>query len=220
MSAPETQPDISAPAASEVCDTSRLRHLGLYAFRRDRQDLIIRPGGLYVPVAVANPNDPSGTDLLDSHPDDLSELARQERAFRLQHLNTGDLPAWDAAEAMRCLRLHPDLRVLRMTDDEADDAAIFRRGWAAADPSRTGLLGPGESAVLAIADARNMRAGLDDLAARHYADRLGVESVTTQDSLVRLVAENVITATEAQEINTELRAAGFRGQPRLTIPEP
>jgi hypothetical protein len=218
VSEPETPPERGAPAVAEVCDTTRLRHLGLYAFRHGRQDLIIRPGGLLVPDVVADPNDPSGNALLDCDPDELCELARHERVFRLRHETSRDPSAWTSAEALQSLRLHPDLRVLHMTDFEADDAELYRRGWAAADPSLTGLLGPGESAVLAIADARGLRAGLDDLAARNYADRLGVEWVTTQDSLVRLVAENVIDPNEAQHINAELRGGGFLGDPWLPFP--
>jgi hypothetical protein len=203
------------PEAIEVCDTTRLRHLGLLAAREGRWEWIFGPQGLTVPRQVVDPDDPAGQALVDLDPQDLCELARAERHHYVEYEHTGRGDAWTQAHALEQLRRHPEIRVVDPTAEELDDMAALEARGTLADPSRRVTLGLGERAVLAIASNREWLAGLDDGAARQVALEWNVTVVTTQDWLRRLTPD-VIDIETAEEINIRILAGGFTGrQPPL-----
>ncbi len=197
--------------AIEVCDTTRLRHLGLLAALEGRWEWIFGPQGLTVPRQVIDPDDPVGEVLVELGPQDLCELARAERHHYVQYEHTGDRDAWTRAHALEQLRRHPEVRVVDPSADELDDMAALEARATLADPNRRVALGLGERAVLAIASNRDWLAGLDDGAARQMATEWGVTVVTTQDWL-RSLAPDVIDFNTAEDINARMLAGGFRGQ--------
>lgn len=199
------------PDAIEVCDTTRLRHLGLLAALRGRWEWIFGPQGLTVPRQVVDPDDPAGDVLVEIDPQDLSELARAERHYYVEYEHTGDGGDWTRAHALEQLRRHPEMRVVDPTGDELDDMAALEARGTLADPSRRVTLGLGERAVLAIASNREWLAGLDDGAARQMALEWDVTVVTTQDWLRRLTPD-VIDIETAEDINFQILAGGFRGR--------
>jgi predicted nucleic acid-binding protein len=202
------------PEAIEVCDTSRLRHLGLLAARTGNWEWIFGPQGLTVPRQVVDPEDPVGGVLLDFDPQDLCELAQAERHHYVQYENSRDPEAWTRAQALELLRRHPEMRVVDPTAEELDDMEVLKARATLADPSRRVALGLGERAVLAIASNREWLAGLDDGAARAMAVEWDVTVRTTQDWL-RGLASRVIDVETAEDINDRLLSGGFRGRQPL-----
>lgn len=199
------------PDAPEVCDTTRLRHLGLRAALADRWDLLFGPRGLTVPRVVADPDDPTGLELLDYGTDELSEIAGAERHFYTRWDAQGDQDALMYAQALQRVRQHADLRLVEPDQDEADTMAALANRAFSPDAARRVMLGRGERSVLAIADNREWIAGLDEAAARQIALEWGLTVITTQDALRRLVTNGVLGWGESEDINDRMIQGGFHG---------
>jgi predicted nucleic acid-binding protein len=80
-----------------------------------------------------------------------------------------------------------------------------------------GPLGPGEAAVIAIAESRDWTAAMDDALARQVLLRRspGTSVVTTRELLRRAVAQGVLDSPGAQLIYDDMLAKGYRGPPSL-----
>ncbi|HEV8648120.1 MAG TPA: hypothetical protein VG276_01695, partial [Actinomycetes bacterium] len=80
-----------------------------------------------------------------------------------------------------------------------------------------GALGPGEAAVIAIAESRSWTAAMDDALARDVLLRRspGTGVLTTRGLIRRAVAQDLLDSAEAQLIYDDMLAKGYRGPPRL-----
>lgn len=180
-------------------------------------DLLFEVTGLTVPRVVADPSDPIGDDLLDVDVGGLSELAAAEQYFRhrLRYRQSADPADYDRAVRLANLRQHPDLRVIDLDSDEADNAKVLASPAFRKRLGQTLPLGRGEIAVIAVAVNREYVAGLDDGAARAAAAEWGVQTMTTQDLLRAAIERGVKSPGEAQAINDAILAEGFRGDAQL-----
>lgn len=202
---------MTEPEDVVVWDTVAPRHLAIAG----RHDVLVTATGLHVPRVVLDPSDPLGERLLEHRAGDLSEIAAAERHFRYEFRESANDVDFNSAERLAALRGSTDVRVIDLTEAEADDAAVFA-SQAYAD--RLGLLTPlgrGEAAVLAVSSNREWRAGLDDGAARRAADESGVVVVTTGQWLLERVALRALSEREAALLYGQIRSNGFRGPAAL-----
>ena len=194
-----------------VWDVTAPRHLALAR----RADLMMAVTGLTVPRHVADPTEPTGTDILLQPWDSLSELAAAEHHFLTRSRRTGSMEDLDRSRRLAEIRMHPDLRVIDLIEQEQEDMDVLAsRGFTKRMGFSLGL-GSGERAVLAVAANRDWVAGLDDGAARAAAQEWGVPVMTTQDLLRAAADRLLVTRAEAEAINRTMIGDGFFGQQQL-----
>jgi hypothetical protein len=105
---------VNTDSITVVWDVTAPRHLAL----EGRADILFAVTGLTVPRRVADPTESSGADLLLRDWDSLSELAAAEHHFLTRSRRTGSME--DLARSCRLagVRMHPDLQVIDLTEEE------------------------------------------------------------------------------------------------------
>lgn len=140
----------------------------------------------------------------------VSEIGGSERYFR-RRSSRGDAEATDKWSRLRGIRQRDDIEVVDLTDDEDRSyteltSSVFARAH--------GRLGPGEAAVIAVAEHRGLRAVMDDGPARRALNERspGHDVMTTRDILrVAVTEDELISSAEAQLVYDDMLADGYRG---------
>ncbi len=106
-----------------------------------------------------------------------------------------------------------DISIIDLSDTELQVAADLRRMRRERGRDRIPALGRGESAVIAVAEARGWAAGLDETLARRVISRRSprIRLRAIRDALRWAVANRLIESSEAQRLNSEMRAKGYKG---------
>jgi predicted nucleic acid-binding protein len=117
---------------------------------------------------------------------------------------------WDR---LRRLRARDDIRVVDLDDDELGSYSDMVGSSYAKSIGQAGSLGPGEAAVIAIAEHRGWTAVIDDALAREVLLRRspGTSVATTWDLLRRAAAQGLVDSAEAQLIYDDMLAKGYWG---------
>jgi hypothetical protein len=160
---------------------------------------------ILVPRQVWDPDEnPSLPDQL------LSELGMTIRYFSRR---SGESDAQDSWTKLINLRLRKDISIVDLDDSELLVARSLGRLRRKGEPNRAPALGPGESAVIAVAEARHWAAGLDEGPARAVlANRSpGVNVRAIRDVLRWAVGADLLDSATAQNINHEMRSKGYKG---------
>jgi predicted nucleic acid-binding protein len=190
-----------------VCDTTPIRYFVLVG----QFDILVRVlgGNVCVPRQVMDPDeDPDGIESL------VSEIARSERYWAKRSVDPEATQNWDR---LRKLRARDDIRVVDLEDDELGAFSEMVSPGYAKSIGLAGPLGPGEAAVIAIAESRAWTAAMDDALAREVLLRRspGTGIVTTRDLLRRAVAQGALESPGAQLVYDDMLAKGYRGPPNL-----
>jgi predicted nucleic acid-binding protein len=196
------------PPEPTVCDTTALRYFAIV----DQFDLLSRAlsGKVSTPRQVFDDEDDVDTPGVL-----VSELGASERYHRRRSVR--GIEATDKWSRLRALRQRDDIEILDLTDDEEATYVALRSTDLARAYGLAGPLGPGEAAVIAIADHRRWRAAIDEHAGRSILnDRSPGHSIVTTRDLVRIAAtEGFITSPEAEIVYTDMLAEGYRGPQTL-----
>jgi len=196
------------PPEPTVCDTTALRHFAIVG----QFDLLVRAlgGSVLTPRQVFDDEDEVDTPGVL-----VSELGASERYHRRRSARGAE--ATDKWSRLRALRQRNDIEILDLTGDEESTYAELRSADLARRYGLGGPLGPGEAAVIAIADHRRWRAAIDEHAGRSILDDRspGHLVVTTRD-LVRIAATGgFMSSPEAEIVYTDMLAEGYRGPQTL-----
>jgi predicted nucleic acid-binding protein len=195
----------AAPPEPIICNTTPTRIFALV----DRFDLLVSvcAGEVVVPRAVLDPDDdPDG-------PADLqSEIARAERYWEMRSRAPDAMECWFR---LRARRTRTDIRVVELTDDELVRFAELQSREIQRRFALAARLGPGEAAVMAIAEARRWTAAIDDAKAREVMAELspGSTTVTTRELVRRAVYMELLDSTEADVVYNDMLDKGYRGPP-------
>jgi hypothetical protein len=186
-----------------VCNTTPVRYFALVG----QFDLLVGllGGEVRVPRQVMDPDeDPDGIEGL------VSEIAQTERYWAKRSLNPEAMQNWDR---LRRLRARDDIRVVDLDDDELGSYSDMVGSSYAKSIGQAGSLGPGEAAVIAIAEHRGWTAVIDDALAREVLLRRspGTSVATTWDLLRRAAAQGLVDSAEAQLIYDDMLAKGYWG---------
>jgi predicted nucleic acid-binding protein len=196
------------PPEPTVCDTTALRYFAIVG----QFDLLARVlgGRVSTPRQVFDDEDD-----VDTPRALVSELGASERYHRLRSVRGTE--ATDKWSRLRALRQRNDIEILDLTDDEESTYVELTSADLARSYGLAGPLGPGEAAVIAIADHRRWRAAIDEYAGRSILnDRSPGHSVVTTRDLVRIAAtEGFITSPEAEIVYTDMLADGYHGPQTL-----
>lgn len=183
----------------------------------DRLDLLVAQLGapLNISRIVYDPDDPYGSGDESS----MSELARSVMVQRQRSVD----PRRSPEERETCVAFAARLGsigeavtggMVAVVDMDDDERSLFGRLTAQRQTTDLGLvfpLGAGEAATLAIAVSRGWVFGTDDtdairamrrLAPRHRYQRI-------RKILIEAAEDGLIDPTTANQIHTEMRAAGF-----------
>ncbi len=192
-----------------LCNTTPTRYFALTG----HMDLLasICHGTIRVPRLVFDDaDDPTGPSDL------LSEIGASEQYWAKRSQRTEAAEYW---LRLGNLRTRTDIQIVDMEVSELERYAelvsrtVQRRFGLAAQ------LGRGEAAVIAIAEAREWVAVMDDWEARIVLQELSpsTRSVTTRDFLKAAVFEQVIDTGSADGIYQAMLEAGYRGPPTLWL---
>jgi predicted nucleic acid-binding protein len=196
------------PPEPTVCDTTTLRYFTIIG----QFDLLARAlgGRVSTPRQVFDDEDDVDTPGVL-----VSELGASERYYRRRSVR--GIEATDKWSRLRALRQRDDIEILDLTDDEEASYVDLRSAELARSYGLAGPLGPGEAAVIAIADRRRWRAAIDEHAGRSILnDRSPGHPVVTTRDLVRIAAtRGFISSPEAEIVYTDMLAEGFRGPQTL-----
>jgi predicted nucleic acid-binding protein len=190
-----------------VCDTTPVRYFALVG----QFAILVRVlgGEVCVPRQVMDPDeDPDGIESL------VSEIGQSERYWAKRSVDPEAMQNWDR---LRKLRARDDIRVVDLEDEELGAFAEMISPRYTKSIGLAGPLGPGEAAVIAIAESRDWTAAMDDALARQVLLRRspGTSVVTTRELLRRAVAQGVLDSLGAQLIYDDMLAKGYRGPPSL-----
>ena len=199
---------MSPPGPDTICNTTPLRHLAL-ARRLDLLSAVLG-GSIRTPRQVFdNEEDPDGPAF------HVSELGRSQRYFAARADDGEMAERWGRLLEMRA---RTDLEVIDLDEDELAIYAELQTVEFAKAAGLTAALGPGESAVIAIAESRGWAAVLDDGAARAVlAERApGCEIATTRQVIRLAVTEHeLLDSSAAQILYDSIRADGYWGPSSL-----
>ena len=197
----------SEPREELVCDTTPVRHFALAG----HFNLLVRlvGGVVRVPRPVFDPDeDPDGIESL------LSEIGQSERYWVRRSKDPDKTEKWSR---LRGLRQRQDIEVIDLEDDELTTYAELQTPGYARTLNFAAPLGPGEAAVIAIAENRGWDAVIDDAEGRSaFADRVPGGRVFTSRELIRAgVADELLTSSEAAEAYMDLLDGRYRGPETL-----
>jgi predicted nucleic acid-binding protein len=196
------------PLEPTVCDTTALRYFTIV----EQFDLLACAlgGRVSTPRQVFDDEDD-----VDTPGTLVSELGASERYHRRRSILGTE--ATDKWSRLRALRQRDDIEILDLTEDEEATYVELRSADLARSYGLAGTLGPGEAAVIAIADHRRWRAAIDEQAGRSILnDRSPGHPVVTTRDLVRIAAtEGFISSPEAEIVYTDMLAEGYRGPQTL-----
>jgi predicted nucleic acid-binding protein len=199
---------VSPLGPDTICNTTPLRHLAL-ARRVDLLSTVLG-GSIRTPRQVFDDEeDPEGPAY------QVSELGQSQRYFA-DRADDGEMAErWGR---LLELRARSDIEVIDLNDDELEAYAEVQTGEFAKGAGLAAALGPGEAAVIAIAENRGWAAVLDDAAGRTVlADRAPACEVATTRHVIRLAVTEyeLLDSSEAQILYDSLRADGYRGPTSL-----
>jgi len=192
---------------SFVCNTTPLRHFALSG----HFELLVRllGGAVCTPRVVFDPEeDPQGPDRL------LSELGESERYWAFRATSSDRTEKWSRLNAIR--RRH-DIEVLDLADDELPTFAELQTRSYARTLGFALPLGPGEAAIVAVAETRDLAAVMDDAAGRAaFDDKVPAGTVLTSRELLRAgVGAGLLTSPEADLVYADLLEGRYRGPDSL-----
>jgi predicted nucleic acid-binding protein len=153
-------------------------------------------------------------DRVDEYGTLVSEIGDSERHYkRRSGTSAEDTDKWSR---LRSIRQRTDIAVLDLTEEEDEAYTELRSRTFTRSRGLVTPLGPGEAAVIAIAENRRNRAVVDDGPARRILNERspGTEILTTRDVL-RAAAGQSIESPEAEIIYEDMLAEGYRGPERL-----
>ena len=199
---------MSHPDLDTVCNTTPLRHLAL-ARRLDLLSAVFG-GKIITPRQVFDPDEDPGGPAFQ-----VSELGLSERYFAARSDDRDMANRWGA---MLEVRQRSDIEAVDLDEGELLIYAEllspeFRRSANLAAP-----LGPGEAAVIAIAELRGCGTIMDDAAGRRIlSERVeGVVNITTRQVIRLAVTQHeLLDSSEAQILYDQIRAEGYRGPASL-----
>jgi predicted nucleic acid-binding protein len=196
------------PPEPTVCDTTALRYFAIV----DQFDLLARAlgGTVSTPRQVFDDEDDVDTPGVL-----VSELGNSERYHRRRSAH--GIEATDKWSRLRALRQRDDIEIIDLTDDEEAAYLELRSPDLTRSYGLAGPLGPGEAAVIAIADQRRWRAVIDEWAGRSILNNRSPDhSVVTTRDLIRVAATaGFISSPEAEIVYTDMLAEGYRGPQTL-----
>lgn len=192
------------PPRDLVCNTTPVR---IFAVIVQFDVLAGALGGtVHVPREVLNPDEDE--DLPESL---LSEIGKSQRHFQKRVKGP---TALETSHRLRALRTREDIEIIDLTEAEQGRKAELSSRATAREHGLAGPLGEGEAAAMAIAEARQRTAAMDDAAARRVLAHIApdVPVVTTRELLVSAVTEaGLLESAEAQISYADMLAAGYRG---------
>lgn len=200
-------PTSTSPPEPSVCDTTPLRYFAIVG----QFDILVETVGapILVPRQVFDRDD-----RVDELGTLVSEIGNSERHYQRHSADSAE--ATESWSRLRAVRQRSDIQVLDLTVEEDDaytelTSRAFTRAHGLAAP-----LGPGEAAVIAIAENRGNRVVMDDGPARRILDERspGHDILTTRDVL-RAAAGQSIESPEAEIIYGDMLADGYRGPDNL-----
>jgi predicted nucleic acid-binding protein len=199
---------VSPLGPDTICNTTPLRHLAL-ARRLDFLSRVLG-GSIRTPRQVFDDEeDPGGPSF------QVSELGTSERYFA-DRADDGEMA--DRWGRILELRSRTDIEVIDLSEDELGTYAELQTAEFAKRAELVGPLGPGEAAVIAIAETRGWAAVMDDAAGRRVLSERspGCDVVTTRQIIRLAVTElELLDSSEAQIIYDSIRAEGYRGPSSL-----
>jgi predicted nucleic acid-binding protein len=188
-----------------ICNTTPLRHLAL-AGQLDLLSVVLG-GAIKAPRQVFDPDEQPGGPAFR-----VSEIGESERHFA-RLADDGEMA--DSWGRMLELRARTDIEVVDLDEDEL---AIYAELQTIEFSKTQGFLGPGESAVIAVAEHRGWAAVMDDaLGRRILSERSPASPIATTRGIVRLAVTEfeLIDSSEAQILYDTLRAGGYWGPSSL-----
>ena len=190
-----------------ICNTTPTRYFALV----DQFDLLVSVSGgsVRLPREVLDPTeDPSGPSGL------VSELAESERYWEKRARSPEAMDNWNR---LRALRSRADIDVIDMTEHEVHEFAGLTAPEYLRGEGMVGTLGRGEAAVIAISEARNWIAAIDEHVGRTILNRRSpaTQIFTTRELLRMAVAQGLISSPEAQIVYEDMLEKGYRGPPKL-----
>ncbi len=196
------------PPEPTVCDTTALRYFAIV----DQFGVLARAlgGRVSTPRQVFDDEDD-----MDTPGALISELGASERYHRRR--SARGIEATDKWSRLRALRKRDDIDILDLTREEEASYVDSRSAGLARSYGLVTPLGPGEAAVIAIAEHRRWRAVIDEYAGRSILnDRSPGHSVVTTRDLVRIAAaQGYISSPDAETVYTDMLAEGYRGPQTL-----
>lgn len=191
-----------------VCNTTPLRHLAL----RRQLDLLsaVLGGAIKTPRQVFDPDEEPGGPAFH-----VSELGKSERYFASRADDGEMVDNWGRILE---IRTRNDIEVVDLDEDELAVYAELQTAEFAKAAELAGPLGPGESAVIAIAETRGWAAVMDDAAGRRVlSERSPASPVATTRQVIRLAVTEYefLDSNEAQILYDAIRADGYRGPSSL-----
>lgn len=197
----------SAHLPETVCDTTSIRYFTICG----RFDLLpkVFGGKVFVPRQVFDPTeDAGGVWGLQS------EIVKTEAHFSRNLTTPENMTYWSRFHA-----LHPrkDIVVLDMNEDELALYAEFTSDPFRRQANLVRGLGPGESAVMAIAEKRDWNAAIDDGVAREvFSRRAPALTVFSTRDLVRACAwHDLISTDDAINLYKCMKDLNYRGPDSL-----
>jgi hypothetical protein len=190
-----------------VCNTTPIRHFALSG----HFELLVRllGGVVRTPRQVLDHDeDPQGPDRL------LSEIGQSERYWAYRATSCDRTEKWSRLHA---LRGRSDIEVVDLSEDELPTFADVQTIGYARTLGFASALGPGEAAVVAIAESRGLAAVIDDAAGRAaYHDKVPAGTVLTSRELLRAgVSDAILTSPEADLVYSDLLEGRYRGPASL-----
>ncbi len=189
-----------------LCDTGPIRYFTLTG----HADLLIAlsNGRIVVPREVFDLDDDPGSATRF-----LSEVGESERYWAKRSREPDAMEHWSR---LRALRQRADIEVLGMDEGEVVAYAELTSARFARERG-VGRLGRGESAVIAIAEARGLPVAIDDGHARRVLEERSPQtSISTTWNLLRRAAiAQLITSGDAEVVYADMLAASYRGPPKL-----
>lgn len=200
----------SEPPPDLLCDTTPVRYFSIVG----QFDLLVAVAGgtVSLPREVLDPEEPEG-----GMAGVLSEIGKSERYFAKRSEDPDATSKWSR---IRSLRHRQDIVVVDMNDEELDTYAELR-SLPFARARRIAPLGPGEAAVIAIAERRSFRVAMDDGPARRVlGERAPHVLIQTTRDLLRMAAseKHIIESSEAAIIYADMKADLLAGPDSLWDP--
>lgn len=144
----------------------------------------------------------------------VSEIGASERFFR--HRSRRAPEAVDKWSRLKVLRQRTDITIVDLSEREELTYTELRSPELALSRGLVQAFGPGEAAVMAIAQHRGTRAVIDEYAGRALLqERSPGQVVLTTRDVLRLATPDLISSPEAEIIYADILAEGYRGPSSL-----
>lgn len=198
----------SAPPSEPIlCNTTPTRYFAI----TDQIDLLIAVCGdtLRVPRSVLDPDeDPDGPADL------LSEIGASMRFYAKRAVGAEAIERWFR---LNDLRTRSNISVIEMTEQEMERFAELQSREIQRQFGLGARLGRGESAVIAIAEARGWVAAIDDWEAREVLHHVspGTTMITSREIVRAAVYIGMIDTGEGDTLYQEMLDLGYRGPSNL-----